>query len=829
MTSKSSGYVTVRRNISCYDPFLLTKIVTVPSGATVFVSLQQTVTDVVNVKLFRYYMEYDNGTGRYSEKRSLVWTRSKDLKSDYLHDFQATKFTLLVIRRHCKKTDGLKLFFSFFHPSKMPQKLPSGLWNCSVSYYSSIHHHMDCNLKTECEDGRDETEHCPFSSPECQGLVALCNRCYYFIKDVDAFNNHTEKNNVLKMGISQFTSVPLLSNDSCPDSHYRCPGDFNDCLPVYTRCNGMYDCLDHQDEEGCEDLTCPGFFRCRVSTICVHNDNLCDGWSHCPLHDDELLCGVTCPIDCVCQGHTFLCFQPFSATLFPQLRYLDATGSGMTLSDVNKHDHLFHLILARCSLTVLPHLMLSSLRILDLSENQLQHFNVTSLLGLENLYELSLSHNPLTSIHFDTSAEVKQRTLHMIDLSHTSLTVYDARIFSSFPRLQKLNVTSTLLHTIGPGGFRLMKQLAEIHMGGSPIKTFSPDLFKDLQYLRIIVTDNNKLCCSEILPYNIDDSACHAPKNEISSCKDLLQSWTYRGFLWLVACLSVTGNALCFCARFLANRMSSSSGFSVFVINLTMADFLMGVYIVIIGIADEQFRGTYLNHDTTWQSSVMCKVAGVLSLLSSEVSALIIWIITLDRFIALHFPFSSLRFSRASAAVACLFIWLVGWFLALVPLLPVTSHWDFYGQTGICIPLPVTTQEFKGKWYSFSVVIAFNFLLFLFISTGQSLIYWSIQKSTLKTNTTKASRDMTIARRLITVAVTDFLCWFPIGTCGLLALAGVPVPVEVNVALAIFVLPLNSAINPFMYTFNTLVEKRKKSNEAKLLKWLESHADVIIV
>ncbi|KAL8625319.1 hypothetical protein ACOMHN_044462 [Nucella lapillus] len=261
-----------------------------------------------------------------------------------------------------------------------------------------------------------------------------------------------------------------------------------------------------------------------------------------------------------------------------------------------------------------------------------------------------------------------------------------------------------------------------------------------------------------------------------------------------------------------------------------MADFLMGVYIVIIGIADETFRGTYLYHDNTWESSAVCKLAGVLSLLSSEVSALIIWIITLDRFVALHFPFSTLRFDRTSAAVACLMIWFVGWFLALVPLLPVTSHWNFYGQTGICIPLPVvTTPGFKGEWYSISIFIVFNFVLFLLISAGQTLIYWSIQKSTMKTNTTKVSRDISIARRLITVAVTDFMCWFPIGTCGLLAQAGTPIPGEVNVALAMFVLPLNSAINPFMYTFNTLAEKRKKSNEAKLLKWLESHADMVVI
>eukprot|EP00745_Piridium_sociabile_P027364 TRINITY_DN44133_c3_g1_i1.p1 TRINITY_DN44133_c3_g1~~TRINITY_DN44133_c3_g1_i1.p1 ORF type:complete len:204 (+),score=21.74 TRINITY_DN44133_c3_g1_i1:3-614(+) len=30
----------------------------------------------------------------------------------------------------------------------------------------------------ECEDGRDETGRCAFSSARCRGLVALCGRCY---------------------------------------------------------------------------------------------------------------------------------------------------------------------------------------------------------------------------------------------------------------------------------------------------------------------------------------------------------------------------------------------------------------------------------------------------------------------------------------------------------------------------------------------------------------------------------------------------------------------------------------------------------------------------
>ena len=89
------------------------------------------------------------------------------------------------------------------------------------------------------------------------------------------------------------------------------------------------------------------------------------------------------------------------------------------------------------------------------------------------------------------------------------------------------------------------------------------------------------------------------------------------------------------------------------------------------------------------------------------------------------------------------------------------------------------------------------------------------------TDTTRKSKDMTVARRLLTVVISDFVCWFPIGVLGLLSSAGYPISGEVNTAVAIFVLPLNSALNPFLYTFNTLVEMRRKAYEQRLMKLME--------
>ena len=199
-----------------------------------------------------------------------------------------------------------------------------------------------------------------------------------------------------------------------------------------------------------------------------------------------------------------------------------------------------------------------------------------------------------------------------------------------------------------------------------------------------------------------------------------------------------------------------------------------------------------------------------------------ICLITLDRFLVLRFPFSQVRFKPTSALVTCAFAWAVGICLAALPLTRVGSDWHFYSQTGICIPLPITRNQFKGHKYSFSVMIVLNFVLFLLIACGQAGIFYTVRSSSMKSSRGKQSSDLTLAYRLVNIVISDFLCWFPICVLGLMATYGIPIPGEVNVAMAIFVLPLNSALNPFLYTLTTLLEKQRKSREIKLTKRIEA-------
>ena len=678
---------------------------------------------------------------------------------------------------------------------------------CLVLALQCVPRSARCDGPTDCVSGLDERQ-CPESAFGSGTVLSLPPPAL-----------------VLLDGRGSFTTTVLNSTHDghtlCPDTHFQCPHD-GYCLPVYVRCNGVYDCPGNEDEADCSAFACPGFYRCRASVICLHVSHLCDGFYQCPQHDDELFCRVACPETCTCVGLSLFCRSRFEVGEYPEIRFLDAGGTGMTTVDAANNSLLIHLGLASCGLADLEAVFMPNLRSLDLSDNELKYLSLDVLRLLSNLQTLVLAGNPLSMPFNSSSFAHHHSSLRALDLSRIPITVLKIGYLGVFPNVQSLNLSYTSVQRVAGEGFQSLRKLRVLDLRGCPMVSFPRDLFQGLVFLSRVQADNYKLCCPAVLPRGFNVLNCRAPSDEISSCDALLRSDVFRVFLSVFAALALLGNLGSFVYRVFLLKASSQLGFGVFVTHLCVSDFLMGVYLLIIGVADRLYQGAYLWNDTAWKESGFCRVAGFLSLLSSEVSAFLVCLITLDRCLVLKFPFSRLRFRKRSAHVACALAWTAGLVLSAVPLLPVTSHWHFYSQTGICIPLPITRKAFPGHFYSFAIMITFNFALFILIALGQAFIYWSVTTNRMSSSdTSRKSQDLTIARRLITVAVSDFLCWFPIGLLGsLAAYSGVAIPSGVNVAMAIFVLPLNSALNPFLYTLNILLERRRIAKERRLEKRL---------
>ena len=598
------------------------------------------------------------------------------------------------------------------------------------------------------------------------------------------------------------------------------------CLPLYLRCNDVHDCPHHEDEHQCEHPACPNLYRCRGSAVCLHVTHVCDGWTQCPQHDDENFCSLNCPSNCMCHRHSYLCSQPVSLSAHKQLRFLYASGSGIQPDDLVSSTMLIYLNLAACQLTQTGNRLFPNLLSLDLSYNLMASISHNDLSNFPQIISLSLAGNPIVSIFSakKQSGLLPILTLLKLDLSFIDMKQMNLSVLRHFPKLQFLNLSDCNVHQVQSEGFQSLTSLQVLDLRKSPLTAIPKSIFLGLDSLRRVLADNYKVCCPATLPVGFTGDQCLAPTDEISSCDALLRSDLYRFSLAVFATLATLGNTLSLVLRVLISKGKQQSGYAIFVTHLCASDFLMGVYLVIIGAADRIYMNTYLWKDSDWRNSMMCKVAGFLSLLSSEVSAFIICLITLDRFLVVQFPFSRLHFRRHSAQLGCLVLWTIGTVLAAVPLLPVTSRWHFYSQTGICIPLPVTRQDFLGQDYAFAVMIIFNFILFLFIAAGQLVVYTAVrgQSMTEKNNSDRRTKDLAVARRLFAVMASDFLCWFPVGVLGLLASRDVPISGEVNVGIAIFVLPLNSALNPFLYSLSTIQARRARAREEKLLRELRT-------
>ena len=181
---------------------------------------------------------------------------------------------------------------------------------------------------------------------------------------------------------------------------------------------------------------CPGFYRCRSSPVCVHLSDVCDGFSHCPQRDDEWLCDSTCPRDhCRCQGEAFVCRTSFPAHQYSQLRYLDASWSGMSLHNLSNNVYLIRLHLRWCSLTHLEVTEFPNMQTLDLSYNQLTVVNMDHFLPLTRLRSVRLASNPLLNMTAGTY-DHKHSLVSDLDISNTTLVTLNGATLFKFTRLK---------------------------------------------------------------------------------------------------------------------------------------------------------------------------------------------------------------------------------------------------------------------------------------------------------------------------------------------------------------------------------------------------------
>ena len=222
------------------------------------------------------------------------------------------------------------------------------------------------------------------------------------------------------------------------------------------------------------------------------------------------------------------------------------------------------------------------------------------------------------------------------------------------------------------------------------------------------------------------------------------------------------------------------------VLNISIADFIMGFYLITIAILSTfVYSGNYGQQDRKWRTSDYCSFLGSLAVLSSQASCFLMVLLTFYRLHNVHKPFSTLSSPSFIWKVGLVLAWLAGMALAFIPMIRVTGsyfeeniwfsnrftitttgnktfitkfacrlatlsgitiadqgeNWQsvkafldnnfleyqafelgYYGATSVCMPRFFVTRFESGMEYTL-IIISINFVCFIFIAISYIAIY----------------------------------------------------------------------------------------------------------
>lgn len=476
---------------------------------------------------------------------------------------------------------------------------------------------------------------------------------------------------------------------------------------------------------------------------------------------------------------------------------------------------------------------LTSVQELYLENNAFEKLTPSMFSGPENIQYLFLGGNKFRL--FESLGIDDLHKLSVLRLSNNGLKELPSNFCQLYPQIFYLELSNNSIQSLSARQFEGCDHLDTLFLAGNDLKWISKETFKGIRNVSNIVVDNYHTCCF------ITNATCTPikPRPEFLTCKRLLPHGILRVCMWILGICALFGNAMVIYWR-CREKNDANKVQSILIMNLSLSDLLMGVYMLILTCADAYFQEYFPSHANAWRSGGICKIAGLVALISSEASVFFLVLISVDRLLGVKYPFSTKRLKKKSTRIVASVLWGIALFIGMIATF--LTGTDYYDVSEVCIGLPLARKtltvqksldvnltrnpehnEHKlgvevtqkvgdkpGMYFSIAIFIGVNFICFIAIALCYTIIFVTFHEST-KRSVRRQERDEEIkmAGKMAIIVITDFLCWMPIVVMSMMVQTGaVILSPEMYAWTVTFILPINSSVNPFLYTISTIVSSR---------------------
>ena len=160
-----------------------------------------------------------------------------------------------------------------------------------------------------------------------------------------------------------------------------------------------------------------------------------------------------------------------------------------------------------------------------------------------------------------------------------------------------------------------------------------------------------------------------------SSQSQMIKNPFLQGMVWVMGVFAMFGNlivivhGIIFFKSYAQNKFTKIAFvYTVLICNLAVADFLMGIFLLHLGVQNVVWSGSYCFKDREWRSGMKCNMLGVLVTLSAEVSLTSLALLSSYRAHCVLKPIKSRSFRIRTVLVSVVITWIIGSLIAFLPL-----------------------------------------------------------------------------------------------------------------------------------------------------------------
>lgn len=463
----------------------------------------------------------------------------------------------------------------------------------------------------------------------------------------------------------------------------------------------------------------------------------------------------------------------------------------------------------------------TKLKKLDLSNNAIKGLPSNVFGNLTELKRLVLSSNGLQCLpRFNNLSKME-----ILYMDNNKLLALSPDQFQGLPNLLELVVSNNSIEYLPREVFKGAKNILSMDFHLNKIPAVTKEQFKDvapnIRFLYLHYNEMRELPkgfysnMKELITTTVDTSlmCCHLTKvdadcdfayvDRFASCETMFRNRAPRKCVWVISVTSLVGAVFVITWRMVYREENIAQ--SIMLIHLAVSDGLMGVYLIIIGWKDAMWAGKYYLHDFNWRMSLSCQISGAIAVLSSEVSMMLLSLISADRLKNIVFPFNVNGLTNKATHTLCFAIWIIGFIIAFLPTFGIQyfKGRHFYGRSVVCLPLQLSSDKAPAWEYSVAVFIGLNLAFLAFVIVAYLAIV--INRCQVQSMSANTQRETALAKRVFFIILTDCICWMPVIVIGLRSIVEKSFRTrgDLEVWIAVFFIPFNSAINPILYTLST--------------------------